>query len=121
MSKTNKTNYTKGEWIYEYSEANKAYEIFPIDENGEPIIEQEICITADDDEANANRIVDCVNSHDDLLKACKMSLALLDIEVPLVMRLYKRLKTSQSVSTTNRVIKVLNILKEAIAKGSKTR
>jgi hypothetical protein len=55
----NKFNFTEGKWGYEYSPANDAYEIFPKDKKGEFIIEKEICITADNNKANA-RLISCV-------------------------------------------------------------
>ena len=47
---------------YEYSPANKAYEIAPIGLDGELDWNNELCVTAgDDDEAQAKLIVDALN------------------------------------------------------------
>ena len=57
---------------YQYSPANKAYEIAPIDSDGELDWNNELCITAGDgpaDEWQAKMIVRAVNSHADLLEA----------------------------------------------------
>lgn len=123
MSKINKANYTKGEWKIDKE----------LTAGGAPIIVSNTCwqnrkreiakvlyaFGSEDPEvqANADRIVNCVNSHDDLLKACKMGLACLDIEAELVVEFYKLHKTSQLPKTTNRIIKVLNTMKDAIAKA----
>ena len=45
--------HTPGPWGYEYSEANNAYEIAPYPIDGALDWSRQVCITADNNEANA--------------------------------------------------------------------
>lgn len=49
-------SHTPGPWGFEWSEANKSFEIAPLDKDSECDWAHEVCITADDSEANARLI-----------------------------------------------------------------
>lgn len=88
----NTLKHTAGPWEIDYCSANRAYEIFPVKKDGRFDIDNEVCMTADDNLSNARLIA----SAPELLEACKDAL---------------------NCAITDKNLILVAILKQAIAKA----